>query len=103
MIPTRTTADLLLGMWSAAAASSGAVPRRLIWDNEAGIGRGQRTAVGVGRFIGDPGDQAGAAASRYDPESKGIVERRNGYFETSFMPGRLHLAGGLQRPSSPTG
>lgn len=23
-----------------------------------------------------------------DPESKGIVERRNGYFETSFMPGR---------------
>ena len=24
----------------------------------------------------------------YDPESKGIVERRNGYFETSFMPGR---------------
>ena len=24
----------------------------------------------------------------YDPESKGIVERRNGFFETSFMPGR---------------
>jgi len=23
-----------------------------------------------------------------DPESKGIVERRNGWFETSFMPGR---------------
>jgi hypothetical protein len=23
-----------------------------------------------------------------DPESKGIVERHNGYFETSFMPGR---------------
>ena len=23
-----------------------------------------------------------------DPESKGVVERRNGYFETSFMPGR---------------
>ena len=26
-----------------------------------------------------------------DPESKGIVERRNGWFETSFMPGR-HFA-----------
>jgi hypothetical protein len=25
----------------------------------------------------------------YDPESKGIVERRNGFFETSFMPGRV--------------
>jgi hypothetical protein len=24
----------------------------------------------------------------YDPESKGVVERRNGYYETSFMPGR---------------
>ena len=24
----------------------------------------------------------------YDPESKGLVERRNGFFETSFMPGR---------------
>src|SRR5690606_10406528 len=24
----------------------------------------------------------------YDPESKGIVERRNGWLETSFMPGR---------------
>jgi transposase len=23
-----------------------------------------------------------------DPESKGVVERRNGFFETSFMPGR---------------
>ncbi len=22
-----------------------------------------------------------------DPESKGVVERRNGFFETSFMPG----------------
>jgi hypothetical protein len=24
----------------------------------------------------------------HDPESKGVVERRNGFFETSFMPGR---------------
>ena len=24
----------------------------------------------------------------FDPESKGIVERANGYLETSFMPGR---------------
>ena len=23
-----------------------------------------------------------------DPESKGVVERRNGWFETSFMPSR---------------
>ena len=38
MIPSRTTGDLLAGMW-ALLERLGAVPRRLIWDNEAGIGR----------------------------------------------------------------
>jgi transposase len=87
MIPTRTTADLLAGMWSLLATQLGAVPRRLIWDNETGIGRRNRLAAGVGEFTG-------ALATRihqlraYDPESKGGVERINGYFETSFLPGR---------------
>lgn len=27
-----------------------------------------------------------------DPESKGVVERRNGWFETSFMPGREFMS-----------
>lgn len=27
-----------------------------------------------------------------DPESKGVVERRNGWFETSFMPGRSFVS-----------
>jgi len=87
MIPSRTTADLLSGMWWLLSAQLGAVPRRLIWDNETGIGRRNRLAAGVGEFIG-------ALATRihqlkaYDPESKGGVERMNGYFETSFLPGR---------------
>ena len=34
------------------------------------------------------GHQAACSSSRSDPESKGVVERRNGFFETSFMPGR---------------
>jgi hypothetical protein len=29
-----------------------------------------------------------------DPESKGLVERRNGWFETSFMPGRTFRSPG---------
>jgi hypothetical protein len=33
MIPSRTTEDLCLGMWSL-LSSFGAVPRRLVWDNE---------------------------------------------------------------------
>ena len=49
MIPSRTTADLLAGMWSLLTAQLGAVPRRLIWDNETGIGRRNRLASGVGQ------------------------------------------------------
>jgi hypothetical protein len=64
----------------------GRVPRRLIWDNESGIGR---------RKLTEPAAVlAGTLATKIvlpppkDPESKGVVERRNGFFETSFMPGR---------------
>jgi len=51
MIPTRKTEDLLLGSWEL-IRQLGGVPRRLIWDNEPGIGRGQRRAEGVGSFMG---------------------------------------------------
>ena len=86
MIPTRHTADLLLGMWEL-VQQLGRVPRRLIWDNESGIGRGKRHAEGVGAFAGTLATTL-QRLKPYDPESKGIVERRNGFFETSFMPGR---------------
>ncbi len=86
MIPTRHTADLLLGMWEL-LAQLGRVPRRLIWDNESGIGRGKRHADGVGAFAGTLATTL-QRLNPHDPESKGIVERRNGFFETSFMPGR---------------
>ena len=86
MIPTRRTEDLLLGMW-ALLQQLGAVPRRLIWDNESGIGRGRRNAEGVGAFTGTLATSL-QRLKPCDPESKGLVERRNGYFETSFMPGR---------------
>ena len=86
MIPTRHTEDLLLGMW-ALLQQLGRVPRRLIWDNETGIGRGKRHAEGVGAFTGTLATTL-QRLKPYDPESKGVVERRNGFFETSFMPGR---------------
>ena len=86
MLPTRKTADLLLGMWHL-LGQLGAVPRRLIWDNEAGIGRGKRKADGVEAFIGSLATKL-VQLKPDDPESKGIVERRNGWLETSFMPGR---------------
>lgn len=86
MIPTRHTADLLLGMW-VLLQLLGRVPRRLIWDNETGIGRGKRHAEGVGAFTGTLATTL-QRLKPYDPESKGVVERRIGFFETSFMPGR---------------
>ena len=86
MIPTRKTEDLLLGSWEL-IQQLGRVPRRLIWDNEPGIGRGPRRAEGVATFMGTLATRLVLLPPR-DPESKGIVERRNGWFETSFMPGR---------------
>jgi len=86
MIPTRKTEDLVLGSWEL-IKQLGRVPRRLLWDNEPGIGRGKRHAGGVDSFMGTLATKLVLLPPR-DPESKGIVERRNGWFETSFMPGR---------------
>ena len=97
MIPTRKTEDLLLGSWEL-IQQLGRVPRRLIWDNEPGIGRGQRRAEGVTAFMGTLATKL-VLLPPNDPESKGLVERRNGWFETSFMPGRTFaVPGGLQHP-----
>ena len=85
MIPTRKTPDLLLGSW-ALLDQLGRVPRRLIWDNEPGIGR-RKVTEPVAAFAGTLATKVVLLPPR-DPESKGIVERHNRFFETSFMPGR---------------
>lgn len=85
MIPTRKTEDLLLGSWEL-LSQLGRVPRQLIWDNEPGIGRGKLTEPAA-VFAGTLATKVVLLPPR-DPESKGVVERRNGFFETSFMPGR---------------
>ncbi|WP_198418088.1 MULTISPECIES: DDE-type integrase/transposase/recombinase [Cryobacterium] len=88
MLPSRTTSDLLGGMWSLLQVAA-AVPPRLLWDNETGIGKGkltERTAA----FAGTLGAEIKLLKAR-DPESKGMVERRNRFFRSSFMSGR-HFA-----------
>ena len=87
MIPSRTTGDLLAGMWHLVVEQIQGVPRRWVWDNESGIGRGGRPAEGVAAFMGTMAATL-VQLKPYDPESKGIVERANGYLETSFLPGR---------------
>jgi len=87
MIPSRRTEDLLMGMWML-LSQLGRTPRRLIWDNETGIGQRQRLTEQARMFAGTLATKI-VLLKPYDPESKGSVERRNGFFETSFMPGRV--------------
>src|SRR5699024_4873868 len=42
-------------------------------------------------FVGTIGVRLKLAPARH-PEFKGLVERRNGYFETSFLPGRTFVS-----------
>lgn len=90
MVPSRAAGDLFAGMWML-LRMLGAVPKTLVWDNEGAIGqwkggRPQLTAEATA-FRGVLG--IGIRQCRpADPEAKGLVERANGYLETSFMPGR---------------
>jgi transposase len=90
LVPSGAVEDLLGGWWALLQAL-GAVPRVLVWDGEAAIGRWRR-----GRSELTAATQAfrGTLATKVvicrpaDPEAKGLVERANGYLETSFLPGR---------------
>ena len=90
MLPSRQSADLLAGHWEL-LLGWGRLPRALVWDNEAAVGRwrGGRPELTepMNAFRGTLGIKVVLCAPR-DPESKGLVERANGYLETSFLPGR---------------
>jgi transposase len=90
MIPSRQAPDLIAGHWTL-LQRLGAVPKKLVWDNESAIGRWnagkpQLTAA-MNAFRGSLGIQV-LQCRPADPEAKGLVERANGYMETSFLPGR---------------
>jgi len=90
LVPSRTAEDLFAGWW-ALIAQLGAVPRLLVWDGEAAVGRWRR---GVSELTADTQAFRGVLGTSVkickpgDPEAKGLVERGNGYLETSFLPGR---------------
>ena len=90
MIPTRQAPDLLAGHWTL-LTGLGAVPKALVWDNEAAVGswragKPQLTET-MNAFRGSLGIRV-IQCRPADPEAKGLVERANGYLETSFLPGR---------------
>jgi transposase len=91
LLPSRVAEDLFAGWWQLLAGLGG-VPRVLVWDGEGAVGQRRRRqtvlteqahafrgVLGAKIVICDPGD----------PEAKGLVERANGYLETSFLPGRV--------------
>jgi transposase len=90
MIPSRRSPDLLCGQWTV-IRRLGAAPKALVWDNESAVGqwRGGRAQLteAMNGFRGTLGIRV-IQCRPADPESKGLVERANGYLETSFLPGR---------------
>ena len=90
LLATRRAEDLYAGWWRL-IEQLGAVPRVLVWDGEAAVGRwrprqseltsacqGFRGVLGVKVLICKPAD----------PEAKGGIERLHDYLERSFLPGR---------------
>ncbi len=96
MLPTRQGPDLIAGHW-ALLTSMGAVARELVWDNEAAVGSWRagkpKLTEGFEAFRGVLGVGVHQCRPR-DPEAKGLVERANGYLETSFLPGRVFTGPG---------
>jgi transposase len=90
LLPSRVAEDLFAGWWQL-IAQLGAVPRVLVWDGEGAVGqRRRRTTVlteAAHAFRGVLGAKI-LICDPADPEAKGLVERANGYLETSFLPGR---------------
>jgi transposase len=90
LIPTRRAEDLYAGWWQLIEAL-GAVPRVLVWDGEAAVGRWRARRP---ELTADCQAFRGTLAAKVlicrpaDPEAKGLVERLHDYLERSFLPGR---------------
>ncbi|MEH0846413.1 IS21 family transposase [Micromonospora sp. CPCC 205711] len=94
MIPSRQSPDLLAGHWTLISGWD-RVPKALVWDNESAVGqwragRPQLTEA-MNAFRGTLGIRV-IQCRPADPEAKGLVERANGYLETSFLPGRRFVS-----------
>jgi hypothetical protein len=107
MLPSRQAGDLLSGMWEL-ISQMGRVTKTLVWDREAAIGGTGKVTAPAAAFAGTLATKIRLAPPR-DPEFKGIVERANGFLETSFLPGRVfaspadfnaQLTGWLERANS---
>ena len=90
LVPSRSAEDLYAGWWRN-ICGIGAVPRVLVWDGEAAVGRWRSRKT---ELTAECQAFRGTLATRViickpaDPEAKGLVERLHDYLEKSFLPGR---------------
>jgi transposase len=91
LLPSRCAEDLFAGWWQL-LQGLGAVPRVLVWDGEGAVGQRRRRQTILTEqahaFRGVLGAKI-LICNPADPEAKGLVERANGYLESSFLPGRV--------------
>lgn len=90
LIGTKSSCDVLCGHLDL-VVELGAVPRLGVYDGEPAISVRRRGQVvyteGYLRLKGGLG-MGSIVLAKGHPERKGVVERTNGYLETSFLPGR---------------
>lgn len=74
-----------------------ACPKLLVWDGESAVGRNQGGKSVLTSYFAALAGLLGVRVRicrPADPEAKGLVERANGYLETSFLPGRVFSSPG---------
>lgn len=88
LVFSKEAVDLLWGMSRCLAAFAG-VPKTLVWDREGALhAGGGRPSDALAAFCGQL--RCGwYLCEAGDAQAKGLVERLQGYLETSFEPGRL--------------
>ncbi|MGH2800881.1 MAG: IS21 family transposase [Thermoleophilaceae bacterium] len=90
LVLSKEARDLLYGI-GRCLAELGALPETLVWDREGALhAGGGRPTEPFAAFCGELGVGWRILEAK-DPQSKGVVERLQGYMETSFEPGRSFM------------
>lgn len=87
LVFSKQACDLLYGI-GRCLVSLGALPRTLVWDREGALHAGQGRPTDVFAAFCGQLKLGWRFLEPRDPQSKGVVERLQGYLETSFEPGR---------------